>query len=123
MLKHYFVFNFFRTSLIIVVLAICCPASYAAIDDSYSYDQANIDLNRTRHQQSIALILAEVDCINDPSNKECEGLLIIPGEEKNEASEKKCTPYCKKFGKQCNVDFRGQRRCIRMCQEFAEECI
>ena len=123
MLKHHFVFNFFRTSLIIVVLAICCPVTYAAIDDSCLFKQANIDLDRTKHAQSTALILVELDCVNDPGNKECEGLLIIPGESKKEESEKKCTRYCKKFEKKCNVDFRGQRRCIRMCQEFAEECI
>ncbi len=123
MLKHHFVFNFIRIELIIVVLVIWCPASYALIDDSHSFKQVNIDLNRTKHEQSTALTLAEVDCVKDPSNEKCEGSLIIPGETKKEESKKKCTTYCKKFGERCSIDPLGRRRCIKMCQEFAKECI
>ncbi|MGR8921210.1 MAG: hypothetical protein ACU85V_16460 [Gammaproteobacteria bacterium] len=36
--------------------------------------------------------------------------------------EKKCVHGCQRWGKHCNVDPRGVRKCRRVCERFGEIC-
>lgn len=50
-------------------------------------------------------------------------LLVIPGETPPPGKEgENCAWGCARWGKQCDVDVRGVRRCRTICEKFDKQC-
>jgi len=126
--SHYKYYSIF-SKLTLLIFIICSSFSYAETPGN-PVTAEDISINDFFDSQVPALMLAEVDCIEDETGKPCDGALnipsgtlVIPGEEQVNKSEKKCVRVCDKWGERCNINPRtGQKKCMRMCETFGEDC-
>ena len=117
------------SKLALLIFLSWCSLSYAAPSGSPTISE-DINMKDSFDYREPALMLADIDCINDVTGKPCDGALnipsgtlVVPGEEQAVKSEKKCVRVCDKWGKRCNINPRtGQRKCMRMCETFGEDC-
>ena len=119
--SHYKYYSIF--SKITLLIFITCSSFTYAETPGNPVTAEGISINDFFDSQVPALMLAEVDCIEDETGKPCDGALIVPGAEQAQKSEKKCVRVCSKWGERCNINPRtGQKRCMRTCERFGEDC-
>jgi hypothetical protein len=57
-----------------------------------------------------------------PGPTNADPLLVVPESGPAGKSEEECPWGCAKWGRQCNVDVRGVRRCQNVCEKFDRLC-
>ena len=92
-------------------------------------------MNSKKMTQNTAILILLISCLTSgiviaeegspPVNEQkSDGPLVLPEDDTDAGTEKKCLTVCKEWGENCVMNPRtGNRQCRKTCKQLGKECI